>query len=122
MAIVQKRNSLADISLVEEGQIETSEKDTVGSDKVSNKKPKGLIQSTLDEVRKVDWPSFGYVLKWSITILVFTFIFAIALGVFDHIFRSGVLFVDCSSPQGKNRGLSQCGNELLLDLTFANQA
>lgn len=126
MAIVQNRKSLLDTTLIDEGkvegQIQTAQKADGSKVKDAKKAKKGIIGSTIEEVKKVNWPSFGYVLKWSVTIVAFTFIFAIVLGVFDHGFKSGIKFIDCSSPQGKNRGLSQCGSELLQDLTLAKTA
>jgi len=113
-------------NLVETVLVETSKKDNNSPEpKVTNpenervqvEKKRGFLASTIDELKLTRWPSFGYVLRWSLVIILFTGLFAVVIGFFDNVFTSGIKFVDCSSPQGRNRPLAECRDDFLKNLT-----
>lgn len=79
-------------------------------------KKKGFFATTIDELKKSQWPSLSYVAKWSGVIIVFTAIFSIVLGGFDHTFNNGVKFIDCTSPKGRNQNVQSCSTEFLEQL------
>ena len=126
MAITRnKKDSLVDAQISENVAVDikpgtTGLKDdqptTVETDK-KVKKP-GFLQTTIDELKKVDWPRPGYVLRWSGIILMFTAVVALSLGFFDHLFTGSIKFIDCSSPAGQNQPLQKCGENLATYLTF----
>ncbi len=126
MAIVKtKDNSLAATKIEENSgsndkKIESVKLKEQKKD-LNKKKPGfivGFITSTWEELRKSQWPSFGYVIRWGLIIIVFTTIFSISLGFFDNIFNSGIGFVDCTSPKSRNRDIKECTNELLEKLSY----
>lgn len=75
-------------------------------------KKKGFLGTTVEELRKVNWPSFQYTVRWSLVIVLFTIVMAIGLGFFDHLFTSGISFVDCFSPNGRNQLINECSSAL----------
>lgn len=77
-----------------------------------------FFRTTIDELKKVEWPRFGYVLRWAGVIVMFSVVIALALGFFDHIFTASIKFVDCTSPTGKNQPLKDCTRELGEYITF----
>lgn len=123
MAITRtKKDSLVETKLSEKivTDIKTTDKETeknVEPKATKTKKP-GFIATTIDELRKVRWPSWQYVLRWSGVIILFTFVFSVSLGFFDHAFTGGIKFVDCTSPQSRNQSIQSCGIELGEFLTF----
>jgi len=72
------------------------------SPKKSAEKQPGFIKSIFAELAKVEWPSAGYVINWSIVIVIFTVFFSLSLGFIDNIYESGIKFVACTSPEGRN--------------------
>lgn|GEM_PF-1880052 len=81
-------------------------------------KKKSFISTTADELKLVQWPSIGYVLRWSLTIVIFTALFSIVVGFFDHTFSTGVKFADCTSPKGRAQTVETCGSEAWEIITF----
>jgi preprotein translocase SecE subunit len=81
-------------------------------------KPKGFLATTIDELKKVTWPKFGYVLRWSLIIVLFTAFFALTLGFFDHVFNNTIKYVDCTSPSGRNQSVNDCNSEFITNITF----
>jgi preprotein translocase SecE subunit len=95
---------------------------SVKPNKIDPTKKKGFFRTTVQELRKVDWPGFKQTFNWSIIVILFTILISITLGFFDHVFNAGIDFVDCTSPQarGQDTTLEQCGRELADNLTFRN--
>ncbi len=123
MAIVRtKTDNLAETKIVE------VKKTNIDSDKPKENKPikhkkrkkKGFFGTTLEELKKVNWPSKKYVIIWSTTVIIFTIFFSLFLGFFDHIFNSGLKYIECTSPQGDNNSLDDCNKKLINNLTFRN--
>ena len=79
-------------------------------------KKRGFFATTIDELKKSQWPKFSYVLKWSGVIVLFTAVFSLVLGGFDHSFTNGIKFVDCTSPKGRSQNVQSCGTEFLEQL------
>lgn len=109
MAIQAKKDQNLVETLATDKVIETS-KNNATSEAVNTKKT-SFFKSVVVEVSKAKWPNLKYVLTWSLLVVLFTGGFSIILGTSDHIFESGVNFVSCSSPKGKNRELSTCSQE-----------
>lgn len=100
-----------------------SSKESKASKKLENKQIRGFflwtfIATTIEELRKSYWPSFGYVVRWSVIIVIFTGIFSVSLGFFDNVFNSGVRFIDCTSAKSRNQNLQDCSRELAQKLTY----
>lgn len=77
-----------------------------------------FFRTTIEELKKVEWPKFGYVLRWAGVIVVFSIVIALTLGFFDHVFTASIKFVDCTSPTGKNQPLKDCTREFGEYITF----
>jgi preprotein translocase SecE subunit len=82
--------------------------------------PKGFFKSTIAELKKAQWPSFGYVIRWSMIIILFTGIMSSLLGFFDFTLENMLEFVDCTSPQGRSQEVSTCSEELFENMTYQN--
>ena len=98
MAIsTSKKKNLVDTEIIDNSQnkekiIPPTSDDLPKENKTQ--KTRGFLASTIDELRKVEWPKFDYILRWSVIILIFTAFFAVVLGGFDTTFGAGVKFVD----------------------------
>ncbi len=91
----------------------------VSSTKLVKSKKTNFLGQVFAELRKVEWPSFKYVVGWSATIILFTAVIGSVIGFTDYYFESGVKFVDCTSPNGsKNQGVQECVKDLTTSLTF----
>jgi len=73
------------------------------SDEPKKAKKIGFLASVIDELKKVEWPNLSYITKWSVIIVIFTAVFAVSLSGVDHVYESGVKFVNCTSSQGENK-------------------
>jgi preprotein translocase SecE subunit len=118
MAIQTKKDQNLVETLVVDKVIDTSKNNL--SDQSTNTKKVSFLSSVFTELSKVKWPNFRYVLTWSALVIVFTACFSLILGASDHIFESGVNFVSCSSPKGKNRDLSTCSQEFAKKIFLVN--
>ena len=118
MAIQIKKDQNLVETLITDKKIETTT-DNTSLNQVNTKK-ESFLKSVFVEVSKVKWPNLKYVLTWSSLVVVFTAGFSVILGASDHVFESGVGFISCSSPKGKNRDLSTCSNELLKKIFFVS--
>jgi preprotein translocase SecE subunit len=107
-------------TLVSDKKIETSTGNS--SAPAVNTKKQSFLKSVFVELGKVKWPSLRYVLNWSLLVILFTAGFSIILGGADHVFESGINFVNCSSPKGKARDLSTCSGEFVKKLFFVSTA
>jgi preprotein translocase SecE subunit len=126
MAITRnKKDSLVDTQMSENVVVDIKpgttglkeeQPDTPKAEK--NQKKPGFIRTTIEELKKVQWPSFSYVIRWSGIIIMFTVVISLSLGFFDHLFTGSIKFVDCSSPIGQNQPLQKCGENLVTYLTF----
>lgn len=126
MAVIRKKeqsDGLLDSSVKgkEYGKIEIvkplegSKKD----DKQPPKKKKGFLKSTKDELKKVDWPGFKYVVSWGAVVVLFATGLALFLGLFDHVFSSGMKYVDCTATMEETDiSAKKCSQNLIDDLTF----
>ena len=96
-------------------------KATKTSVKKLEKKP-GFLASTLTELKRVEWPSLPYVLRWTLVIILFTAAISLFLGFVDNIFTAGVKFVDCTTEltQGEPEDglVGACGRDFLEEVTF----
>lgn len=122
MAIsASKKGNLVDTVVVEtsikDRKIPDSTKPESEKERVTIEKKRGFFASTLDELKLTEWPSFSYVAKWSVIIILFTAFFAVVIGLFDSAFTSGVNFIDCTSKQGRNREIKECTDDFLKNLT-----
>jgi preprotein translocase SecE subunit len=119
MAIQTKKDqNLVETTIAEDKIIKTSINPTK---KIENTKRVSFLKSVFIELSKVKWPGIKYVASWSILVVLFTGVFSLILGGADHIFESGISFVSCSSPKGKNRELGVCSQELLKHLIFVSE-
>jgi preprotein translocase SecE subunit len=94
----------------------------------AGKKPKkrGFLASTVDELKKVEWPSLKYTVNWSIVIVIFTILFSLSVGIIDNVFQSGIKYVSCTaenstadkSTDDKNTRLGECNTDLIKGLSF----
>jgi preprotein translocase SecE subunit len=98
-------------------KLNTNPEYSVDKRESTDKKP-GFLRSTIIELKKVTWPTIQYVLRWSLIIIAFTAFFSIILGFVDLVFESGIKYVDCTSPTGRNQPLSNCNSEFLQDVTL----
>jgi preprotein translocase SecE subunit len=122
MAITKQSQSLADAEI--EAAVVTKKKPEISDDEKTNlskkARKKGFIRSAIAELRLVEWPTFGYVINWSIVVIIFTLTLAVAVGGLDHVFDSGVKFLTCTSPQSGKQSVGECGTNLLENLTLRN--
>lgn len=102
--------------------IKTTPKPSTKVEKTDKAKKVGFLKSTLEELKKVDWPGFQKTINWSVIVIIFTFLISVTLGLVDHIFSASINFVDCTSPQGRGNSttLEECGLDLANELTFRN--
>ncbi len=124
MAVVKKNeDSLVNSKMVDD-KLKTGPRPKDDSLTVETKK-RGFIRTTIEEVKKVEWPSFSYVLNWTLVIILFTAVFSVSLGVVDNVFNSGLKFVDCTSIITQAEGdtdtsnvLGDCSRDFLSDVTY----
>ena len=128
MAIRQtKSNTLGQTELTgqNEGKIQSSKYDKNLPNK--QEKKKGFFASTIEEMKKVEWPSIRYTANWSMVIIIFTTVFAFSIGLIDHVFESSVKYVQCTAnittsgggdaQENKDR-FSGCGTDLVKNISF----
>lgn len=84
-------------------------------------KKRSFLGSVIDELKKVQWPGFRYVINWSVLVICFTAVFSLILGASDHVFETGINFVSCSSAKGKARDLGTCSTEFAKKLFGVNE-
>jgi preprotein translocase SecE subunit len=123
MAIINKSTGQSlyesELSIKSNSKLEPS-----ALDKAAIKKG-GFIATAIDELKKVQWPSFSYVTNWSLVIIIFTCIFALSIGLADRVFTSGIVYTDCSAKISKGQkdgGMGVCNSEVLEILTFRKEA
>lgn len=117
MAIINvKKESLIDLKINSSPDKDKPE----NSKKQETEKKQGtnFLSTTIAELKKVNWPSAGYVFRWSLVVIVFTLIMSIALGTMDHLFTNSLKFIDCTSPQGRSQPVNECFTEFINNLTF----
>ncbi len=125
MAITKKNtNSLIETGIGTEitaGKVVTDVKPSGPAGKIPSvdkaEKKSGFIKNNIEELKKVEWPSVGYFLRWAGVIVLFTGIFSLILGSVDTVFSSALKYVDCTSSQGKNQDLKTCGGEFVQNLS-----
>jgi preprotein translocase SecE subunit len=129
MAIRQtKANTLGQTELIEKqvGQKDSSANFDKGLPKKLEKK-QGFIASTIKEMKKVEWPSFKYTVNWSVIIVIFTTFFALSIGLIDHVFDSGLKYVQCTATittaasndkDENNNRFKDCGTDLVKNISF----
>jgi len=117
MAITRKNDSsLVETKLTTDIKVEPLEDKKPLNKPKKTKKPT-FISTTIDELKLVEWPNLKYVSRWAVVIILFTITLSLFMGGIDHIFTTAIKFVDCSSPQSGNRSLSECSNELVVNIT-----
>lgn len=65
--------------------------------KTAKAKSNNIFASTLQELKLVQWPSLGYVIKWSIIIIVFTGVLSLFIYNVDRIFKGATDFFVCTA-------------------------
>lgn len=133
MAVVKKSKSLADEQIVEvagnespekKNKVEESSAKTQEESKKTHKK--GFLKTTIQELKKVDWPSFKYTVTWGGVVIIFTIIMSLALGTFDHVFKSGMNYVDCTAnykteKDAADKDYKECAQDTIDSLVFKNK-
>ena len=123
MAVVKKNeNSLVNSKIVDDNIKSPSspEKEVIKDEP----KKRGFIATTIDELKKFEWPTFSYVLNWTLVIILFTAVFSVSLGVVDNVFNSGFKFVDCTSIITQSEDvdtsnvLGDCSKDFLSNITY----
>lgn len=120
MAIARsKKDAIVD------AQIDKKDIKTKGGKDLPKKveKKKGFIASTIDELKKVEWPTWNYTVRWTSVIIVFTIAISLFLGFVDNVFTGGLKFVDCTTELTQDDDpddnvLRGCTQDLFEDLTF----
>lgn len=117
MAITRKNDtSLVETKLNSDIKVEPLEEGKIPQKSKKIKKPT-FLSTTIDELKLVEWPSLKYISRWASVIILFTIVLSLFMGAIDHIFTTGIKFVDCTSPQSGNRTLVECSGELLTNIT-----
>jgi preprotein translocase SecE subunit len=101
------------------GKVPESTPESPKKSSLENRK-EGFFRSAITEVRKAEWPTFGYVVRWSLVIILFTAVLSSLLGFVDFTFENLLDFVDCTSPQSRGEELQACGQELFENMTYQN--
>jgi preprotein translocase SecE subunit len=88
---------------------------------------RAFISSTWQELLKVEWPSWEYTRNWSAVIVIFTFIFALSVGLIDNVFNSSLKYINCTasitsapsddSSKDKEK-FGDCNSSLVKNLSF----
>lgn len=99
MAILNKAKEENLASSILPGQQKKVYKQT---DTSNTTKKRSFIMSTIDELKKSEWPNLPYVLRWSLVIIVFVTIFSSSLGYADKFYKSSYSLADCSAKVKKN--------------------
>jgi len=123
MAIARtQQDNITDIELEQKDALEGKKTDKKASEKpetIKLEKKPGFFTSTINELKKVEWPGLRYVVNWSLAILLFTAVLSLFLGFADHIFSAGISFANCTSPANSDsRTVQECSDELVTKLTF----
>jgi preprotein translocase SecE subunit len=120
MAIInQNKSSLTNTNIGD--KIPTTSNNS-GSNIPDQSKKRSFLASVIDELKKVEWPGFRYVINWSLLVICFTAVFSLILGGADHVFETGINFVSCSSSKGKARDLGTCSTEAAKKLFGVNES
>ena len=116
MAITRRNDtSLVETKLVSDIKVEPLE-EKIQAKPPKTKKPT-FISTTIDELKLVEWPNLKYITRWAGVIILFTIVLSLFMGGIDHIFTTGIKFVDCSSPQSGKRNLAECSTELIKNIS-----
>ena len=128
MAITRTKESLADIQIGENATQGSGKTplNPLPKDKIVSSKPikkRGFLATTIDELRKVNWPTFRYTITWSVIVLIFTVFMSIFMGYFDHLFKNSITYVQCTATYNiegdkAEKDLHSCNNEYVDTLTF----
>lgn len=127
MAIRQtKANTLGQTELTEK-QVEQKNSSSDRSLPKKLEKKQGFFASTIEEMKKVEWPSFRYTLNWSVIIIIFTAFFALSIGFIDHVFDSSLKYVQCTAnittvasndKDENNNRFRDCNTDLVKNISF----
>lgn len=127
MAIRQtKANTLGQTELTEK-QVEQKNSSSDRSLPKKLEKKQGFFASTIEEMKKVEWPSFRYTLNWSVIIIIFTTFFALSIGFIDHVFDSSLKYVQCTAnittaasndKDENNNRFRDCNTDLVKNISF----
>lgn len=133
MAITQRKRSLADESIsVSKGDVKDSPeklgelKEKEGDVKSQKEKKAGFIKTTIAELKKVEWPTWKYTVTWVGIVIVFTIVMSIALGFFDHIFKTNMEYINCTSsykiePEVADKDYKECTQNLFNNLILRGE-
>jgi preprotein translocase SecE subunit len=121
MAVTQtKQDNLVDSKIVDKdtSSLDPNSQEPQQSNSGNSEQPKkaGFFKTTWWELKKVNWPNFSYVVKWSITVIIFAAVFSLFLSFFDHIFNTGLEYLNCTSPEGGSQDVSTCNQEFFDNL------
>ncbi|MBC7472481.1 MAG: preprotein translocase subunit SecE [candidate division SR1 bacterium] len=127
MAIRQtKANTLGQTELTEKQVEQKNSSSDRSLPKKLEKKP-GFLASTIEEMKKVEWPSFKYTVNWSVIIIIFTTFFALSIGLIDHVFDSSLKYVQCTAnittaasndKDENNNRFKDCNTDLVKNISF----
>lgn len=122
MAIIQRKQNFDDRIEVDErkegivGSEKTVKEQLKDEKDYKKRKKQGFLKTTISELKKVDWPNFGYTLKWSGVVLLFTIVLSLLMGLFDKVFADSMTYVNCRV----DTAASTCSTQLMNNLTFKN--
>jgi preprotein translocase SecE subunit len=116
---------MAIFNRIEQSQLFKKIKSQERSEKVNENNDystsKNFFVSTYQELRKVIWPSFGHVIRWSVITLIFCAIIGLLLGYTDRFFSSSIIYTDCVVKVQKGQTsdkVSDCTNNYLQTLVL----
>jgi preprotein translocase SecE subunit len=122
MAISRSKSSSIAETLIDKPDLKPLKK---GDSIKKVKKTKGLLASTIEELKKVDWPDFVYVIRWSVVTIIFTAFISLFLGYPDRVFTAGLKLVDCTKPLASENAesglLKNCSQDFLKKVTFRDK-
>ncbi|NJL96923.1 preprotein translocase subunit SecE [Candidatus Gracilibacteria bacterium] len=124
MAVIKtKEDSLVEAKDLKNDNLNLAKEPKVEVDE-SKEKKKSFLATTIEELKKAEWPGIKYVLNWSLVIVLFTAIFAVSLGLIDNVFNSGLKFIDCTSvisdsnDANSSQVISDCSKDFIQDATY----
>lgn len=79
-------------------------------------KKESFCKTTVSELKKVDWPTLSYTLKWSGVVVLFTVIFSLIMGLFDKTFADSMTYINCRV----DTNAETCNKQFINNLTFKN--
>jgi preprotein translocase SecE subunit len=102
MAITVKQNNVADLVAKAKDTVVTKQTSQIDQPKaLEDGKKQSFFKTTLAEIKKVEWPNFGYIKNWTAAILLFTVVLSGAIYGVDNAFNFSYKLVLCNSTDFK---------------------